>query len=299
MSIYLVKLAVVLKKRSSTPLRSADLTTLAGSLRLLVRNQSLLPGGLVLGLDTHDTTAPTLPGILITLVELATAALGELGELGLVLGTDGGEGESGGGLLVNHGAQAGLALDNAVGHVHLIAQRRQPDDKLDRVDIVRDANKRRLLRLDELDNVVDAKLDIHRLLRRRGVLPGLLRLRHRGQALLLLPLALGLVLVQQLEERAGRGRVRRQPELVDRRRDLEALQQDLPLALQAHVLGPLDVTRQVHAARQHILADAKVLRSLLEQWVRHRLLDRLPRRQRRCGGRAALALLTGLRARKK
>ena len=37
-------------------------------------------------------------------------------------------------------AEAGLPLDDAVGHVHLAAERREPEHDLDRVYVVRDHN---------------------------------------------------------------------------------------------------------------------------------------------------------------
>lgn len=66
-------------------------------LNLLVRTLLLLP--LVrLGLGTHDTTAPVAP-VLLVLVEVALLDGGDdLVELVLVLATDLGDGERGGGL---------------------------------------------------------------------------------------------------------------------------------------------------------------------------------------------------------
>merc|ERR1719198_1120436 len=55
-------------------------------------------------------------------------------------------------------------------------------------------------------------------------------------------------------------------ELVDGRRDLQALVQNLALALQAHVRRPLDVAAEV-ASRLDGATDAKVLGGLLEQRV--------------------------------
>jgi hypothetical protein len=61
-------------------------------------------------------------------------------------------------------------------------------------------------------------------------------------------------------------------ELVERRRHLEALFEDAALALDAHDLGPLHEPVQVLLGRERA-ADAKLLRPLLEQRVRHLLLQ--------------------------
>ena len=60
-------------------------------------------------------------------------------------------------------------------------------------------------------------------------------------------------------------------ELRDGRWHLQALVQNLSLALKADVLGPADEAREV-AARREILADAKVARSLLKERDRLTLL---------------------------
>jgi hypothetical protein len=61
---------------------------------------------------------------------------------------------------VHHRAQTGLALHDGVGHAHLAAQRRQEHDQLDGVDIVGDQDQRRLLVLDQADDVVQTVLDL-------------------------------------------------------------------------------------------------------------------------------------------
>ena len=52
----------------------------------------------VVGLGTHDATAPLLAGILVLLKVSLLDGGDELGELGLVLSADLGDGENGGGL---------------------------------------------------------------------------------------------------------------------------------------------------------------------------------------------------------
>lgn len=62
---------------------------------------------LVLGLHAEDVSTPDVTG---SLVVLALEGLSKLGELTLVLVLDGSQAESGGGLLVHNGTQAGLSL---------------------------------------------------------------------------------------------------------------------------------------------------------------------------------------------
>jgi len=58
------------------------------------------------------------------------------GQLALVLALDVLDGQDGGSLLVDNGAEAGLALDNDVGDTHLSAEGRKVDNQLDWVNIV-------------------------------------------------------------------------------------------------------------------------------------------------------------------
>ena len=57
-------------------------------------------------------------------------------------------------LLVHKVTESGLGLDDDIRHIHLAAQGRQPNDQLDRVDIVGDDNELGLLGLNELSDVV-------------------------------------------------------------------------------------------------------------------------------------------------
>ena len=90
-------------------------------------------------------------------------------KLTLILAADVLEGEDGSGLLVDDGAEAGLALDDDVGDTHLAAERGYENDELNRVDVVRNDDEGRLLGLDEGNAVVQAVLDKEGLL---GVLLG-------------------------------------------------------------------------------------------------------------------------------
>ena len=61
-------------------------------------------------------------------------------------------------------AETGLALDDDVGDTHLAAESGEEDDELDGVDVVRNDDKAGLLGLDEADDVIQAVLDVDRLL---------------------------------------------------------------------------------------------------------------------------------------
>lgn len=170
-------------------------------------------------------------------------------------------------LLVHDSAQTSLALDDAVRDTHLAAQSRQEDNQLDGVDVMGDENQRSLLVLNQANDVVETVLD------GVGLLAHILLLLALGngggltvQTLLLLGLGLGAVLVEELEGLGGQVAVQGVGELSDRRRNLQAEVQDLLLALQADIGGPLDEARQV-ALGLDVLADAEVARALLEEGV--------------------------------
>mmetsp|Transcript_41766 Transcript_41766/g.103038 ORF Transcript_41766/g.103038 Transcript_41766/m.103038 type:complete len:329 (+) Transcript_41766:194-1180(+) len=246
----------------------------------------------VLGLRAHDVAAP-LVGLLSVVRVVLLARGDERRERLAVVLRDGGEADRGGRLLVYELAEAALALHNRVRHLHLAAERGQPGDELDRVDVVRDDDKLRLLLLDQLGEVVDAVLERHRLLGGSRLVGGRLLGRRALDALLLLGAGLGHVLLRELEE-LGRGLLlERRLELVDRRRHLEALVQDLALPLQAHVLGPRDEPAHI-GLNPHIAADAEVLRLLLPDRASQLRGGRLGRLVRR-GGRSGLLCLGGLR----
>lgn len=86
-------------------------------------------------------------------------------ELALVLTLNVLKREDGCSLLVHDGAEAGLTLDDDVRNTHLAAERGEKDDELDRVDVVCDDDKRRLLGLNKGNTVVQTVLDKQGLLR--------------------------------------------------------------------------------------------------------------------------------------
>ena len=168
---------------------------------------------------------------------------------------------------MDDGAETGLALDDGVGDTHLAAESGQENDQLNGVNIVGDQDKRSLLVLDQADDVVETVLDSVGLL--ADVLL-LLALLDGGsllkETLLLLSLALRAVFVQELEGLGSGVAVENVLELGDRRRHLEAHVDDLALALEADILGPLHHAGEV-ATGLDVLADTEVPRLLLEEGV--------------------------------
>lgn len=168
---------------------------------------------------------------------------------------------------MDNGSETGLALDDGVGDTHLLAESGQEDDQLNGVDIVGDQDKRGLLVLDQTNNVVQTVLDGVGLL--ADVLL-LLALLNGGslleETLLLLRLGLRAVLVEQLEGLGSSVAVEDVLELSKSRRDLETHLQDLLLALEADILGPLHHAGQV-ALGLDVLANTEVAGALLDERV--------------------------------
>jgi hypothetical protein len=168
---------------------------------------------------------------------------------------------------VDNSSEPSLALDDGIWDAHLAAERRQEYDKLDRVDIVRNQNECSFLVLNKADYMIQTVLG------RVGFLADvllLLALLDRGsllvQALLLLGRGLRSVLVEQLERLGSCVLVEDVLELRDGRGHLQAHGQDLLLALEADIFGPLHHAREV-ALGLDVLADTEVSRSLLEERV--------------------------------
>lgn len=63
---------------------------------------------------------------------------------------------------VSDGREKDDGCDRPVRDAHLAAEGREEDDELDRVDVVGDGDERRLLVLDQADDVVQAVLDVER-----------------------------------------------------------------------------------------------------------------------------------------
>mmetsp|Transcript_32014 Transcript_32014/g.66252 ORF Transcript_32014/g.66252 Transcript_32014/m.66252 type:complete len:267 (-) Transcript_32014:30-830(-) len=245
----------------------------------LAGNRLLLLSCLLLRLGTHDPAAPLPVQLLAAVVEVAAHVVHKLRHRTLVLLADTSEGKRGGGLLVHDGTEASLPLDDAIRHVHLAAERRKPHHDLNRVHIVSDDDKGRLLLLDEGRNVVDSALHKDWLLRLGSSSSSSLSLSSGLKALILLLLGLRSVLVQQLEHLRRGVLVHRASELVHSRGDLEALVKDSALTLKTHILWPLNEARHVLGGLD-IVADAEVLWPPLEQRVLRLFLFLLAGRHR-------------------
>lgn len=163
--------------------------------------------------------------------------------------------------------ETGLALDDGVRDTHLAAESGQENNQLNGVNVVGDENEGSLLVLNETDDVVETVLDVVGLL---GDILLLLALGDGGSLLeetvFLLGLGLRAVLGQKLEGLGSSVAVQGALELSDRRRNLQAHVQNLLLALEADIFGPLHETRQV-ALGLDVLADTEVTGTLLDERV--------------------------------
>jgi len=149
----------------------------------------------------------------------------------------------------------------------LAAKGGKEDNEFNGVNVVRDQNERGLLVLNKSNNVVETVLDDVGLL--ADVLLGL-TLGHSGgllvETLLLVGGGLGAVLVEELESLGSGVAVEDVGELGKCRGNLEAHVENLALALEADVGGPLDHAREV-AVRLDVLADTVVTRAALDEGV--------------------------------
>lgn len=177
----------------------------SGLLCLLLLGEGLLLLGLSSsGLGAELAAAPDTTGLVVLVVVVLAGVGGELCELVRVLLANVDDGDGGGGLLVDDLAEAGLALDDDVRDAKLAAESGEPDNELDGVDVVGDGDELGLLLLNKGGDVVQAELDDSGGLRLNNSLGVLgLGLSSLQETSLLLGLALGLVLVEELEESGG------------------------------------------------------------------------------------------------
>jgi hypothetical protein len=170
---------------------------------------------------------------------------------------------------VNHSSQTGLALDDGIRDAHFSAKSGKENDELDRINVIRNENKRRLLVLDQSHNVVEPILDSIRLLADIFLLFAVLDgCGFFDQTLLLLGLCFGAVLVQKLESLGRRVAIEDMLELGKGRRDFEPHGKDLLLALKSDIFRPLHHTSKI-ASGLDVLAYSKVPSLLLNEGVLH------------------------------
>jgi len=218
----------------------------------------------MVGLGTHDTATPLLEvSNIIVVHQLARGD--KLVKLGLVFLVDLSQGKDGRGLLEYKLSQTGLSLNDAVRDIHLAAEGREPDNQLNRVDIVGNDNKLGLLLLNQVSDVVKSEFDGLGFL---TLLNGSVLFLGFGlgqKTVFLLGTTFGAVVREETEEGRSLVLVQGAGELVDAGRHLQALLEDGPLALKADVLGPSDVAAQITLGGERITSSAEILGGGLEK----------------------------------
>jgi len=208
-------------------------------------------------LVTTEAATPLTTLILVLVREVGLCSTDDGGQLALVLTLDVLNGQGSSSLLVDNGAEAGLALDNEVGDTHLSAEGWKVDNQLNWVNIVSNDDQGGLLGLDEGNSVVETVLDEEGLFRFLcfsvgGFLCG------SSETSLLLLLGLGSVLVKQLEKLSGGVLVQGVGELGNGRGNLQTALKDDLLPLKANVLRPFHESGEVSGGL-NVLTNTKVL----------------------------------------
>src|ERR1700710_2333382 len=106
-----------------------------------------------------ETSTPLATVFLKLLIVVGLDGRNQASQLRLVSILDLSEGYSSSSLLVDKSTKSGLALDNAVGDIHLAAKSRQVKNKFNGINVVSDDNELSLLGFDQGNNVVQAILD--------------------------------------------------------------------------------------------------------------------------------------------
>jgi hypothetical protein len=197
-------------------------------------------GGFVL--EAHDLTTVSLHGYGVTAVEVISGLLDQESEVSLILLVNFSNGNNGGGPLVHDLSESFLALNNYIGNVLLPAQSGQPQDKLERINIVRDDDQLGLTSLNEGGDVVKTVVNDLGLGIRSGLSTSSSLTDQTG---LLLGSGLRTVFIEEREEGLGIALVERVGELVNSGRNLQSLQQNLTLSLKTDVLRPTYKASQV------------------------------------------------------
>jgi hypothetical protein len=224
---------------------------------------------LCLRLETHLTSTPFAHKVAIV-VESLGGQVAQQVELRLISLVDSSQTNASSLLLVHERSQASLVLDNHERNLHLAAQSRQPEDKLNGVDVVGNEHQLSLLLFNQRGNMLKSKLDLKRCLAH-----GSSTLRSSFLDLLLFgSLCVRTVRVQKSKERHGLVLSDRSGELMNRRRNLEALVKDRALTLDADVTRPFDKPRKVATRWSNVSSDLECPRSGRKQRIDSRLLGR-------------------------
>jgi len=234
-----------------------------------LETESLVEFGLALG--AQNSAAPVLSDLVGSLVVVGLYGLDELGELLLVLVLDVSKRDTGALFSANELSKSGLAFDNAVWNIHLSAESWQVHNNLDWVDIVSDDDELSLLSLDQVNDLVDAAGEGGWSLAWGVWLAVGSCLGPGHQSSLLLGLVLWRVFSGELEKLGGGLLVQGLGELVDAWGHLESLLENGALSLELDVFWPSNESGEV-SFWLDVLADAKVLGSLLEERVGGALL---------------------------
>jgi hypothetical protein len=193
--------------------------SLESHLLSLLKGKCLLLLGLnILTLLAHHSTTPSTSDINVVIV-LRSEGLAQSVKLSLVLLTDSGNGNGRTVLLVNQSTKTRLGLENAERNILLSAKSREPNNKLNWVNIMSNNNQLGLLILNSRSDLMET-IDERRRLLLSGILSSSLGLGNFLQALLLLLLSLWNVVLQQLQQLSRLILVKSVAELIDHRRDL-------------------------------------------------------------------------------
>jgi hypothetical protein len=190
----------------------------------------LLSLGSLLSLHTKNDVSDLDVGLVVVVVTAHAERLQGL-EGSLVLGSDLGEGQTGGGLLTNELSQKSLGSNDAVRNLLLSAKVWQPEDQFNWVDVGGNDDQLGLLLLDESGDVVETALDHEWLLLVNGLLLGL-GLGFLDESLFLLLFVLRFVLLEEAGETLELVLGQSVGELVDDGRNLQSLEKDFLLSLE-------------------------------------------------------------------
>jgi hypothetical protein len=199
-------------------LQCYDLSLKTHLLGLLHRDSLLLLGLLVLRLLTQDTATPSSADCNVVDV-LSLEGLGEGVQVSLILLSNRGQADNSSVLLVNEGTKSSLALQDAERYILLSAERGQPANELDGVNIVGYDDELSLLVLNQGCDLMDTILEGQGLML-LGFLTGGLGPGNLLHAHLLLLRSLGRVLLHQLKQLSSLILVKSIGELIHHRGDL-------------------------------------------------------------------------------
>ena len=162
-----------------------------------------------IGLLSHATTTPLATELIVAIQEVGLDGIDDLGKIVLGILVHGGESKGSGSLLANNLSKTSLSLDDSIRHLHLSAKSREPDDNLQRINVVGNQHKGGLLLFDQGGDVFDTIFNNVRLSGLLNLVTLSTGLGGSQKTVLLLSLGLRSVLLQQLEELGSYKRFRK------------------------------------------------------------------------------------------